>query len=44
MPEGRVSLEDKRLILTMNGQRTDRRIENKEEYNRLLKQYFDVTL
>jgi N-hydroxyarylamine O-acetyltransferase len=43
-PEGRVSLEDRRLILTTNGQRTERKIGNKEEYNRLLKQYFDVTL
>jgi N-hydroxyarylamine O-acetyltransferase len=42
-PDGRVSLEDRRLILTKNGQRTESKIENKEEYDRLLKQYFDVT-
>ncbi|HJR81069.1 MAG TPA: arylamine N-acetyltransferase [Anaerolineales bacterium] len=43
-PEGRVSLEEGYLILTKNGQRTERKIENKEEYDRLLKQYFDITL
>jgi len=43
-PEGRVSLEDSRLILTRNGQRTERKIENKEEYDRLLKRHFDITL
>ena len=43
-PEGRVSLEDGRLILTKNGQRTERKIEKKEEYDRLLKEHFDVTL
>jgi N-hydroxyarylamine O-acetyltransferase len=42
-PEGRVSLEDGHLILTRNGQRTEHKIENKEEYDRYLKQYFDVT-
>ena len=42
--DGRVSLEDGRLILTQNGQRTERKIENKAEYDRLLKQYFEVTL
>ena len=44
MPEGRVSLEDRRLILTVEGQRTERRLESNEEYQKLLKQYFDVTL
>jgi N-hydroxyarylamine O-acetyltransferase len=43
-PEGRVSLEDGRLILTRNGQRTERNIESKDEYDRLLKGHFDVTL
>ena len=42
--EGRVSLEEERLILTRDGRRTERPIENKEEYDRLLKQYFDITL
>ena len=41
-PEGRVSLEDGRLILTRNGQRTECKIENKGEHDRYLKEYFDV--
>ena len=43
-PDGRVSLEDGRLIVTQNGQRSERPLENKDEYRALLKQYFDVTL
>jgi N-hydroxyarylamine O-acetyltransferase len=43
-PDGRVSLEEGRLIVTRNGQRSERPVENKEEHQALLKQYFDVTL
>lgn len=43
-PEGRVSLEDGRLILTKNGHRSEYPIENKKEYQNLLKQYFDLHL
>ena len=43
-PDGRVSLEDGRLILTENGQRTERPIGSREEYDALLKQYYDITL
>ena len=43
-PEGRVSLEDGRLIITKNGQRSERLLESKDEYYGLLKEYFDVTL
>jgi N-hydroxyarylamine O-acetyltransferase len=43
-PEGRVSLEEARLILTKNGQRSERPLQSKEEYRALLKKYFDVTL
>jgi N-hydroxyarylamine O-acetyltransferase len=43
-PEGRVSLEDNGLILTQHGQRSERPIENRDEYHRLLKQYFEITL
>lgn len=43
-PTGRISLEDGRLILTEDGKRSERPIENKEEYQRLLKQYFDIAL
>lgn len=41
--EGRVSLEDGRLILTQNGQRSEHQIATKVEYQNLLKQYFDIT-
>jgi N-hydroxyarylamine O-acetyltransferase len=43
-PDGRVSLEEGRMILTHNGQRTESPIENRDEYQRLLKQYFDIAL
>jgi N-hydroxyarylamine O-acetyltransferase len=43
-PAGRVSLEDGWLILTENGQRSTRPLENKQEYQKLLKEYFDMTL
>jgi N-hydroxyarylamine O-acetyltransferase len=42
-PEGRVSLEDGRLIRTRDGQRTEQPIADSTEYNKLLKQYFDIT-
>jgi len=42
--EGRISLEDGRLILTTNGQRTERPLQSQEEYERLLKADFDITL
>jgi N-hydroxyarylamine O-acetyltransferase len=43
-PDGRVSLEDGRLILTENGQRSVRPLQGKDEYRILLKEHFDVTL
>ena len=43
-PDGRVSLEDGRLILTRNGQRSIRSLQGRDEYYVLLKDYFDVTL
>lgn len=42
--EGRVTLEDGRLILTRDGRRTEQTIADAAEYNKLLKQYFDITL
>jgi N-hydroxyarylamine O-acetyltransferase len=42
--DGRVSLEDGRLILTKNGLRSQRLLDNKEEYHLLLREYFGVTL
>lgn len=41
---GRISLEDGRLIVTRNGQRTKRPLKDRDEYHALLKQHFDVTL
>ena len=43
-PGGRVSLEDGRLILTRNGQRTERPVADKREYDALLKEHFNITL
>ena len=43
-PEGRVSLEDGRIIITMNGQREETPIANDEEYHALLKEHFGVVL
>jgi N-hydroxyarylamine O-acetyltransferase len=43
-PNGRVSLEDGRLILTTNGQRTERLLESQEEYKLLLKEDFGIVL
>src|SRR5690349_20170104 len=43
-PDGRVSLEDGRLILTQTGQRTEQVIADTTEYNKLLKRYFGITL
>ena len=44
LPDGRVSLEKGRLILTKNGKRTERSINNRNDYNVLLKQHFGITL
>ena len=43
-PDGRVSLQDGRLILTKDGQRTEQPIADSTEYKRLLQQYFDISL
>lgn len=43
-PTGRVSLEDEWLIITKNGLRTEQAVTSREQYNRLLKQYFDIDL
>jgi len=42
--DGRVSLEDGRLILTSNGLREERPIASNEEYHALLREYFGVLL
>ncbi|HEX9840862.1 MAG TPA: arylamine N-acetyltransferase, partial [Anaerolineales bacterium] len=43
-PDGRVSLEDGRLILTRNGLRESRPIASKDEYRALLNEYFGIVL
>ena len=42
--DGRISLEDGRLILTTNGQRTERLLESQQEYAALLKEHFGIIL
>jgi len=42
--DGRISLEDGRLILTKNGQRSERPVGNREEYTALLNEHFGVVL
>ncbi len=42
--DGRVSLEDGRLIVTKNGQRTKQLLESQDEYHKLLKEHFDIVL
>lgn len=42
-PEGRVSLQDGYLIVTKHGQRLERPLHDRAEYDELLKQYFDIT-
>ncbi len=43
-PDGRVSLEDGRLILTRNGLRTERAVTSTDQNRALLQQYFGLTL
>jgi len=43
-PDGRVSLEAGRLIITKNSKRSARPLANEEEYQALLKEYFGVEL
>jgi N-hydroxyarylamine O-acetyltransferase len=42
--DGRVSLEADRLLITKHGHRSEHPIPNQEEYSRLLKEHFGVTL
>ena len=42
--DGRISLEAGRLIVTTNGQRTERPLQDKDEFHQLLKAHFDITL
>jgi N-hydroxyarylamine O-acetyltransferase len=42
--DGRVSLDDRRLIVTVNGQRTDAPVEDEETYRWILRERFGVEL
>lgn len=42
--DGRVTLEEKRLIITKDGQRQEEALANQEEYTLLLKQHFGIVL
>jgi N-hydroxyarylamine O-acetyltransferase len=42
-PDGRVSLDDHRLIVTTNGNRSEYPVHDRAEYRQLLEQYFSVT-
>jgi len=42
--DGRISLEDDRLIMTRNGEKMERAVNTEEEYCALLNQHFGVTL
>ena len=43
-PEGRISLESSRLIITQTGQRTERLLDTEDQYDVLLKEHFEITL
>ena len=43
-PDGRVSLEERRLITTTNGEQTEQLVSNKQEYLALLQKHFGVFL
>lgn len=42
-PNGRVSLEERALIVTQNGARTKQPVRDRQEYLALLKEHFDIT-
>ncbi|HSG41984.1 MAG TPA: arylamine N-acetyltransferase [Anaerolineales bacterium] len=44
LPDGRISLEEENLIITINGVRTEKPVLNQAEHQLLLKEHFDVSL
>jgi N-hydroxyarylamine O-acetyltransferase len=44
LPEGRISLSDRRLITTIAGQRTERVVESEEEYRKILAERFGIVM
>ncbi|MBI3738670.1 MAG: arylamine N-acetyltransferase, partial [Chloroflexi bacterium] len=43
-PDGRITLEDDKLIVTKNGKREEHVIENEDRFHALLKELFEITL
>jgi N-hydroxyarylamine O-acetyltransferase len=43
-PEGRITLDDNRLIMTTNGRREELPVQNEVEFHKLLKKHFDIKL
>lgn len=43
-PDGRISLSDMRFIITKNGMRTERVLENEQEYAELLRDQFGIVM
>jgi N-hydroxyarylamine O-acetyltransferase len=43
-PEGRITLEQKKLIVTKNGRRAESRVDGQQEFNALLKEHFGIDL
>ena len=43
-PEGRITLADKKLIVTRNGKKEERLLESEDEWRALLKDYFGIRL
>ena len=44
LPGGRITLSDMRLIVTLGGKRTERPVSGDDEYNRLLRDLFGISL
>lgn len=44
LPDGRVTLSDKRLIITRNGRRQERELTDSDEYNEALRKHFGIIL
>lgn len=43
-PQGMLTLSENHLIITTNGQREERILDGEDDFNRMLKEYFDIVL
>jgi len=43
-PDGRITVADRRLILTRNGSREERLLASDDEWRTALKEHFDIVL